>query len=156
MVLFQRLYLKRSLTLQVCLSRCARHLKPILASALGAHCSLRRLKRPDLTFKKLLLEKLSLGKTPFGKTPNFFILKHNHCFIRLVPGKVLMQGKLFQRCTHFLYCSVLSLGGKVNTRRMSHPDMESIFTKIIYEIFWSYFCEFSKLSKLNAFNLIGY
>ena len=25
--------------------------------------------------------------------------------------KVLLQGKLFQRCTHFLYCSVLSLGG---------------------------------------------
>ena len=48
-----------------------------------------------------------------------------------------MQGKLFQRCTHFLYCSVLSLGGKVNTRRMSQPDMESIFTKIIFEIFWS-------------------
>ena len=50
--------------------------------------------------------------------------------------KVLMQGKLFQRCTHFLYCSVMSLGGKVNTRRMSQPDMGSIFTKIIYEIFW--------------------
>ena len=48
--------------------------------------------------------------------------------------EVLMQGKLFQRCTHFLYCSKLSLGGKVNTRRMSQPDMESIFTKIIYEI----------------------
>ena len=48
-----------------------------------------------------------------------------------------MQGKLFQRCTHFLYCSVLSLGGKVNIRRMSQPDKESIFTKKIYEIFWS-------------------
>ena len=43
------------------------------------------------------------------------------------------QDTLFQRCTHFLYCSVLSLGGKVNTRRMSQSDMESIFTKIIYE-----------------------
>ena len=51
--------------------------------------------------------------------------------------KDVMQGKLFQRCTHFLYFSVLSLGGKVNTRRMSQPDMEFIFTKIIYEIFWS-------------------
>ena len=38
-----------------------------------------------------------------------------------------MQGKLFQRCTHLLYCSVLSLGGNVNTRRMSKPDMGSIF-----------------------------
>ena len=34
-----------------------------------------------------------------------------------------MQGKLFQMCTHLLYCSVLSLGGNVNTRRMSQPDM---------------------------------
>ena len=38
-----------------------------------------------------------------------------------------MQGKLFQRCTHFLYCCVLSLDGNVNTRRMSKPDMGSIF-----------------------------
>ena len=44
-----------------------------------------------------------------------------------------LQGKLFQRCTNLLYCSVLSLGGNVNTRQMSQPDMESIFTKIIYE-----------------------
>jgi len=33
--------------------------------------------------------------------------------------KDIMQGKLFQKCTHLLYCSVLSLGGNVNTRRMS-------------------------------------
>ena len=32
--------------------------------------------------------------------------------------KVLIQGNLFQKCAHFLYCSVLSLGGKVNTRRI--------------------------------------
>ena len=32
-----------------------------------------------------------------------------------------MRGKLFQRCTHFLYCSVLSLGCNVNTRRKSQP-----------------------------------
>ena len=38
-----------------------------------------------------------------------------------------MQGKLFQRCTYLLYCSVLSLGGNVNTRRISKPDMGSIF-----------------------------
>ena len=60
-----------------------------------------------------------------------------HVTFRIGFDKVLMQGKLFQRCTQFLYCSVLSSGGKVNTRRMSQPDMESIFTKIIYEIFWS-------------------
>ena len=51
--------------------------------------------------------------------------------------KDVMQGKLFQKCTHLLYCSVLSLGAIVNTRRVSQPDMESIFTKIIFEIFWS-------------------
>ena len=56
----------------------------------------------------------------------------------LYRAEVKMQGNLFQMCTHFFYCcSVLSLGGKVNTRRMSQSDMESIFTKIIYEIFWS-------------------
>ena len=41
--------------------------------------------------------------------------------------KDLMQGKLFQRYTHLLYCRVLSLGGNVNTRRESKPDMGSIF-----------------------------
>ena len=66
---------------------------------------------------------------------------------------VLMQGKLFQRCKHFLCCSVLSLGGKVNTRQMSEPDMESIFTKIMkYSGHRKLLYEFSKLSKLNAFN----
>jgi len=38
-----------------------------------------------------------------------------------------MQGKFFQKCTHLLYCSVLSLGGNINTRRMSQPYMGSIF-----------------------------
>ena len=38
--------------------------------------------------------------------------------------KVIMRGKLFQKSSHFVYCSILSLGGKVNTRRMSQPDMD--------------------------------
>ena len=41
----------------------------------------------------------------------------------------------------YAFCTavyLLSLGGKVNTRRMSQPDMESIFTKIIYQIFCSW------------------
>ena len=42
-------------------------------------------------------------------------------------GKVITQGKLFQRCTHLLYCSVLSLEGNINIRRTSQPDMGSIF-----------------------------
>ena len=37
-----------------------------------------------------------------------------NCRLCYVP-KVIMQGKLFQRCTHLLYCSVLSLGSNVNT-----------------------------------------
>ena len=72
---------------------------------------------------------------------HWYIYCHSHkqyvCKTKKGRIKVLMQGKLFQRCTHFLYCSVLSLGGKVNTKRMSQPDMKSIFTKIIYKIFWS-------------------
>ena len=36
--------------------------------------------------------------------------------------KDVMQGKLFQKCTHLLYCS-----GNVNTRRMLQTDMGSIF-----------------------------
>ena len=64
-----------------------------------------------------------------------------------------MQGKLFQRCTHFLYCNVLSLGRKVNTRQMSQTDMESIFTNIIYEIFWSKEANlnFFKIKKIKCF-----
>ena len=41
--------------------------------------------------------------------------------------KVIIQGKVFQRCAHLLNCCVLSLGGNVNTRRMPKPDMGSIF-----------------------------
>ena len=70
-----------------------------------------------------------------------------------------MQGKLFQKGTHLLYCSVLSLGGNVNTRRMSKPDMESIFhikKSKKYSGHRKILCELSKLSKFNAFNLLGY
>ena len=48
-------------------------------------------------------------------------------FSKMPEDKDLMEGKLFQKCTHLLYCSVLSLGGNVNKRRMSKPDMGSIF-----------------------------
>ena len=43
------------------------------------------------------------------------------------PSRIVRQGKLFQKFTHLLYCSVLSWGGNVNTRRMSKPDMGTIF-----------------------------
>jgi len=42
-------------------------------------------------------------------------------------NKDVMQGKVFQKCTHLLDCSVLSLGGNVNTRRMLQSDKVSIF-----------------------------
>ncbi len=34
-------------------------------------------------------------------------------------SKVTMQGKLFQRCTHLLYCSILSLDGNADCRHKS-------------------------------------
>ena len=58
-----------------------------------------------------------------------------------------MQGKLFQMCTHLLNFSVLSLGGNVNTRRMSKPDMGSIFDikkSIKYSGHGKLLCELSK------------
>jgi len=62
-----------------------------------------------------------------------------------------MQGKLFQKCTHLLYCSVLSLGGIVNTRRMVQPDMGSILhikNSMKYSCHRKLLCELSKLSNL--------
>ena len=62
-----------------------------------------------------------------------------------------MQGKLFQKCTHLLYCNVLSLGGNVNTRRMLQPDMGSIFhikKSMKYSGHRKLLCELSKLSNL--------
>ena len=34
--------------------------------------------------------------------------------------KDVMEGKLFQRCTHLLYCSVLSLGPNLNIESIFH------------------------------------
>ena len=70
-----------------------------------------------------------------------------------------MQEKLFQKCTRLLYCSVLSLGSNVNTRQMSKPEMGSIFhikNPMKYSGHRKLLCELSKLSELNAFNLLGY
>ena len=51
----------------------------------------------------------------------------------------------------------LSLGGNVNTRRMSQPYMGSIFhIKNQYSGLRELLCELSKFSKLNAFILLGY
>ena len=71
-------------------------------------------------------------------------------------SKDLMEVKLFHRCTQLLYRSVLSLDGNVNTRRMSKPDMGSIFhfkKSIKYSGHRKLLCE---LSKFNALILLGF
>ena len=66
------------------------------------------------------------------------LIKGSFWLLKCVCVKVVMQGKLFQKCTHLLHCSVLSLGGNINTRRILQPEMGSIFhIKQINEIFWS-------------------
>ena len=74
----------------------------------------------------------------------------------MIDPKDVRQGKLFQKCTYLLYCSVLSLGGTVNTRRMSKPDMGSIFHIKKSMKYSGHRKELSKLSKFNAFILNGY
>ena len=70
------------------------------------------------------------------------------------------QGFNARKVISEVYASfVLSLGGNVNTRRMSKPDMESIFQikkSMKYSFHRKLLCELSKLSKFNAFNLLGY
>ena len=66
-----------------------------------------------------------------------------------------MQGKLFQRCTHLLYCNLLALGGNVNTRRMSKPDIGSIFlinNQCNILVIGNYFVNYQKF----MLNLLGY
>ena len=58
------------------------------------------------------------------------LIRPGYCLVRETKGTNTM--KVISEVYAFLYCRVLSLGGKVNTRRMSQPDIESIFTKIIY------------------------
>ena len=53
-------------------------------------------------------------------------LEYNNATV-FIELKVIMRGKFFQRCTHLLYFSLLSLGSNVNTRWMSKPDIGSIF-----------------------------
>ena len=71
--------------------------------------------------------------------------------------KVIMQGKLFQRFTDILYCSVLFLSN-VNTRQISKPDMIHLSHKksMKYSGHRKLLCELWKLSKFNAFNLFEY
>ena len=77
-----------------------------------------------------------------------------HTFSRLDRLKVITQGKLFLRCTHLLYCSAPSLGGNVDTRQMSQPDMGSIFRiqkSMKYSGQRKLLCELLKFSKIQCF-----
>ena len=85
--------------------------------------------------------------------------KSVNCIVSLNKGsnarKVVSEVYAF----FVLQCSVLSLGRKVNTRRMPQPHMGSIFTfkkSMKYSGHRKLIHEFSKLSKVNAFILIGY
>ena len=93
---------------------------------------------------------------PIG--PKFCVLSGRYLYTRIDAFKVIMQGKLFQRCTYLLYCCVLSLGGNVNTTRMSKPDMGSIFhiqKSLKYSGQMQLVCEISKLSKWFVFILLN-
>ena len=84
----------------------------------------------------------------YASYPTFLYKREIKLYVCILER--LVQGTNVRKVISEVYTfSALSLGGKVNTKRMSQADRESIFTKKIYEIFWS-LCEFSKLSKLNA------
>ena len=51
-----------------------------------------------------------------------YLISHRTLLTLLVRGKAR---KVISEVYASLYCSVLSLGGKINTRRMSKPDMGS-------------------------------
>ena len=86
-------------------------------------------------------------------------------YTKVSGTKDVMEGKLFQKCTHLLYCNVycnvlyVMYVCNVNTRRMSKPDMGSIFhikKSMKYSGHRKLLCQLSKLSKFNALNLLGY
>ena len=71
--------------------------------------------------------KLKIVQTLVSCTPWTRHTKRSIDTFYFLDTKDVMQGKLFQKSTHLLYCSVQSLGGNVNKRRMSKPDIGSIF-----------------------------
>ena len=100
---------------------------------------------------KLILFNFSLKSLSTISLTSCRIAKKN-----LTSLKDVMQGKLFHKCTHLLFCSGLSLGGNVNTRWMLQPGMGSIFhikKSMKYSGHRKLLCE---LSKFNALNLLGY
>jgi len=82
---------------------------------LNLHCKTAKMHIAHVSFKH---------KHIFPIEKLFFV---TNALTLLIVVKDIMQGKFFQRCTHLFYCRVLALGGNVNTRRESKPDMGSIF-----------------------------
>jgi len=66
-----------------------------------------------------------------------------------------MKGKLFQRFTHHLCCSVVSLGGKTVVEAWHGIHLPNKKT-MKYSAHSKLLCELLKLSKLNAFILLRY
>ena len=66
-----------------------------------------------------------------------------------------MQGKLFQRFTHHLCCSVVSLGGKTVVEAWHGIHLPNKKT-MKYSAHSKLLCELLKFSKLNAFILLRY
>ena len=85
-------------------------------------------------------------------TPSKIFLKCSYqgCNARKVISKIY--------ASFVLRCTVSGLGGTVNTRRMSKPDMIHLSHKksMKYSGHRKLLCELSKLSNYNAFNLLGY
>ena len=104
--------------------------------------------------------KYLLQLNSFGQQQSVSVVFLNPKICRDYKGpRIVRQGKLFQKCTHLLYCSVLSLGGSVNTRRMSKPDMGSIFyiqNQWNVLVIGNYNVNYNNYQKFNAFNLLGY
>ena len=73
----------------------------------------------------------------------------------ILPNKVLMQGKLFQRCAHFfvLQCTVFWRKSKHKTDITAWHGINfhknNLWNILVYR---KLLCELSKVSKLNAFN----
>ena len=63
-------------------------------------------------------------------------------------SKVLMQGKLFQRCTHLLYYSVLSLDGKIDDKTDATAWLGINFHKNNILGIWNYYMNFQNYQNL--------
>ena len=68
--------------------------------------------------------------------------------------------KVFLWCAHLLYCSVLTLGGNVNTRQLSKPDIGSIFhiknqwNILVIGNYYVNYQNYQNLMLLTGFNIV--